>query len=257
MTSKSYLVLTILFVNIKFIQQIILILARITDHRASEPPTHDTIVCPICGTIFFERDVFKIHVSNCSPKKMTTGLHGDLFSSNAHLPEYSEEDDYITSPESFRAESDSSENESNNEEAPDDEISYIGNKKVLKGTFDNLKKIKVEKIPFDIDGKKVYHVTAQTRTKLLEKLKDGRQWKKDSRTTWSDFKEVRYRNCYGGYACPNVDCNYLLQFGKPNKVNFEKDGTCKTCWATGKKIHVFRIRASRTLFFSYLSQKMR
>ena len=60
----------------------------------------------------------------------------------------------------------------------------------MKGTFDNLKKIKVEKIPFDIDGKKVYQVTAQTRTKLLEKLKDGRQWKKDSRTTWSDFKEV-------------------------------------------------------------------
>ena len=79
-TSRNYLVLTILFVNIKFIQQIMLILARITDHRASEPPTHDTIVCPICGTIFLERDVFKIHVSNCSSKKMTTGLHGDLFS---------------------------------------------------------------------------------------------------------------------------------------------------------------------------------
>ena len=39
---------------------------------------------------------------------------------------------------------------------PDDEISYIGNKKVLKGTFDNLKKIRVEKIPFDIDGKKMF-----------------------------------------------------------------------------------------------------
>ena len=32
-------------------------------------------------------------------------------------------------------------------------------------------------------GKKVYKVTAKTRTKLLKKLKDGRQWKKDSRTT--------------------------------------------------------------------------
>ena len=62
--------------------------------------------------------------------------------------------------------------------------------KLSKGTFDNLKKIKVEKIPFVLDGKKVYQVTAKTRIKLLEKLKDGRQWKKDSRTTWSDFKEV-------------------------------------------------------------------
>ena len=76
-----------------------LILAGSTDRRAREPATQYTIVCPICGTIFFERDVFKLHVSNYSPKKMTTGLHGDLFSSNAHLPEYSEEDDYITSPE--------------------------------------------------------------------------------------------------------------------------------------------------------------
>ena len=121
--SKNYLVLSILFVNIKFIQQFLLILAGSTDHRAREPPTHDTIVCPICGTIFFERDVFKLHVSNCSPKKMTTDLHGDLFSSNTHLPEYSEEDDYITSPESFSAESDSNQNKSNNKVAQDDEIS--------------------------------------------------------------------------------------------------------------------------------------
>ena len=108
---------------------------------------------------------------NCLPKnKITTGLH----------------------------ERNSDGNDSKNEEVPDDEISYIDNKKVLKGTFDNLKKIKVEKIPFDIDGKKVYQVTAQKRTKLLKKLKDGRQWKKDSRTTSSDFKEVRYRDCYVG-----------------------------------------------------------
>ena len=44
-----------------------LILAGSTNRRAREPPTHGTIVCPICGTIFFERDVFKLHVSNCSP----------------------------------------------------------------------------------------------------------------------------------------------------------------------------------------------
>ena len=52
----------------------------------------------------------------------------------------------ITSPESFTTESNSTETDSSNEEALD-EISYIGNKKVLKCTFDNLK----DKIPFDID----------------------------------------------------------------------------------------------------------
>ena len=57
----------------------------------------------------------------------------EISSSNAHLPEYSEEDDYITSPESFSAENNSNENDRNNEESPDDEISYKGNKNVLKG----------------------------------------------------------------------------------------------------------------------------
>ena len=244
MISKNYLVLSILFVNIKFIQRFVLILAGSTDHKAREPPTHDTIVCPICG------NVYKIYVSNCSPKiPLTTGLHGDLFSSNVHFPEYNEEDDcYITLPESFSAESNFIETDSSNEEAPDEEISYR-QQKGFGRYFDNLKKIKVNKTPFDIDRKKVSQVTAHTIAKLLEKLEDGRQWKKDIRTTWSDFKDIRYRDCYGGYTCPNVDCNYLLQFGKPNKVNFEKDGTCKTCSATDKKIHVFRIRACRTLFF--------
>ena len=148
--SKNYLVWSIFFLNIKF-------------HREREPPTHDTIICPICVTIFFERGVFRIPVGNCLPKIKTTGLHRDLFSSNAHLPEHSGEDDYyISSPESFRAESNSIEINSSNEEAPDEEIYYIGNKKVLKGTFDNLRKIKMDKIPLDIDGKKLFQVTSHT-----------------------------------------------------------------------------------------------
>ena len=69
MTSKNYLLLSILFVDIKFIQQFMLILPGSTDHWAREPPSRDTIVCRICETIFFERDVFKLHVSNSSPKK--------------------------------------------------------------------------------------------------------------------------------------------------------------------------------------------
>ena len=76
-------------------------------------------------------NLFRKRCFQTSPKKMATGLHGDLISSNAHLPEYSEEDDYIISHESFSAESNSNENDSNNEEEPDDEISYIRNKKVL------------------------------------------------------------------------------------------------------------------------------
>ena len=49
----------------------------------------------------------------------------------------------------------------------------------------------MEKTPFEVDRKKVDQVTAHTRGKLLGKLKDARQCKKDSKTTWSDFKEVQ------------------------------------------------------------------
>ena len=98
----------------------------------------------------------------------------------------------------------------------------------MKGTFDNLKKIKVEKMPFDVNQRKAYQVMTHARAKLLQKLKDSRYCKKNNRTTWSDFKEVQYRDYYGGYTCPNIDCNYLLQFGEASKVNFEKDGTYKT-----------------------------
>ena len=65
-------------------------------------------------------------------------------------------------------------------------------------------------------------------------MKDGRRWKKDSRTTWKEYKEVRFRDCYGGYTCPNTDCHYLSEFREPNKMNFDKSGTCKVCWAIGK-----------------------
>ena len=63
---------------------------------------------------------------------------------------------------------------------------------------------------------------AQTRTKLLEKLKDGRQWKKDSRTTWSDFKEVRYRDCHGGYTCRTLIVIISYSLGSRTKSILKK-----------------------------------
>ena len=48
---------------------------------------------------------------------MITGSHGDVFSPNAHLPKQSEEDDYyIPLPESFSAESNSTETDSSHKE---------------------------------------------------------------------------------------------------------------------------------------------
>ena len=91
--SKNYLVLSILFVNMKVIHWFMLILTASTNHRVREPPAHNTVVCPTCGTIFFERDVFKIHVSNGSPKKWPMA-HTQIFFPQMLIYQYSEEDDH-------------------------------------------------------------------------------------------------------------------------------------------------------------------
>ena len=39
-----------------------------------------------------------------------------------------------------------------------------------------------EALPYDIDGIKAYNVKADSRLQLLEGIKDGRKWKRDSRT---------------------------------------------------------------------------
>ena len=64
---------------------------------------------------------------------------------------------------------------------------------------------------------------------MLQKLKDGTPWKKDSRTTWTGYKTVRYRDCSGSFTCPNTECAFFLQCNKANIVHFTKTGACKIC----------------------------
>ena len=67
-------------------------------------------------------------------------------------------------------------------------------------------------IPYDIDGTTVLKIKAKNRHELLDALKNGRKWKKDSRTEWPGFVSVRYRDHSGGYTCPNTDCPFYKQF---------------------------------------------
>ncbi|XP_066921390.1 uncharacterized protein [Clytia hemisphaerica] len=91
----------------------------------------------------------------------------------------------------------------------------------------------VEEIPLDIDGLQVYRVIASERSEFSAKLKDGRHWKKDSRTEWAGFKSVRYRDCLGGYSCPNTDCFYFLEFKHPNRNRFKRKNICEYCEGIG------------------------
>ena len=61
----------------------------------------------------------------------------------------------------------------------------------------------VSRVPADINGTVVFNVKAKDRNTLLASCRDGRKWKRDSRTEWSGYTGTRYRDCDGSYKCKN------------------------------------------------------
>ena len=91
----------------------------------------------------------------------------------------------------------------------------------------------VNSIPYNIDGISAYKIKARNRVLLLEALKDGRKWSKDSRTKWTGFASVKYQDCSEGYTFPNTECLFFKQFKYSNRTNFTMNGTCEYCSASG------------------------
>ena len=82
---------------------------------------------------------------------------------------------------------------------------------------------KVEKLPEGENGLCCYKVCNVNDAKeRVAALKDGRSWKKDSRTEWSGYGRVRYANCDGSYQCTNDHCMYKIEYGVVNTVQFKK-----------------------------------
>ena len=73
--------------------------------------------------------------------------------------------------------------------------SYCTQKKVSRQLWMDQPVEVVKALPYDIDGIKVYNVKADSRLELLEAIKDGRKWKRDSRTDWAGYSSVRYKDC--------------------------------------------------------------
>ena len=63
--------------------------------------------------------------------------------------------------------------------------SYCTQKKVSRHLWMDQPVEVVKALPYDIDGIKVYNVKADRKIQLLEAIKDGRKWKRDSRTDWA------------------------------------------------------------------------
>ena len=93
-----------------------------------------------------------------------------------------------------------------------------------------------ETIPQNINGDCLFVLNAQNRLKHLEKCRDARPWKRDSKTKWENFNNVRYRNYSGSHKCLNKDCEFFVEYKFANQLKFEKKFVYVFCRATGKKI---------------------
>lgn len=124
------------------------------------------------------------------------------------------------------ANTDESENSSESECAEGGEELYAvpRQRKITPSTWAVVEIEKVNRIPEGgIDGLKIYQLElAPTSNNRQDLLKDGRKWKKDSRSFWKGHGNVRYSDCQGSHECENVNCEYRTEYGVINTTQFEK-----------------------------------
>ena len=82
----------------------------------------------------------------------------------------------------------------------------------------------------------MFVLNAQNKSKLLEKFRDARPWKCDSKTKWKNFNNVRYRNCSGSHKCLNEVCKFFVEYKFTNQLKFDKNFVCIFRRTIGKKI---------------------
>ena len=64
-------------------------------------------------------------------------------------------------------------------------VDLQGHKVCGESNWENIERQKLIEIPFDIEEMKVYSIKGSNRRDLLRRCRDGRPWKKDSRTKWN------------------------------------------------------------------------
>ena len=94
----------------------------------------------------------------------------------------------------------------------------------------------VETIPQNISGDCGFVLDAKNRSKLLEKCRNARTWKRDSKTKSKNFNNIRYSNCSGSHKYLIEDCEFFVEYKFANQLKFDKDFVCIFCGGTGKKL---------------------
>ena len=69
--------------------------------------------------------------------------------------------------------------------------------------------VKVDSLPFDINGKRVYQVPYQ-KDKRMKAAADGHPWDRDMLIKWKGAEKgsVRAQRCKGYYTCENPNCAF-------------------------------------------------
>ena len=149
-------------------------------------------VCPFC---FEDHHSMKNYIISCSQTESDTQV--DPFEHNLFIcveelnrtrqddnPQDSDDEKSEVSELSRNISGDSPEKLSNLDsfEASEGKSVSCSSKKMRKDIVVEQETKKVLQLPDDINGTMSYEVVASTRAKLLQKLKDGRPWKKDNRT---------------------------------------------------------------------------
>ena len=97
----------------------------------------------------------------------------------------------------------------------------LGFQRYTKTFWEKTPVVRVDSIPFDINGEADYQVPYQKD----KRIKAGCPWDRDMPIKWKGAKKrsVRFQRQKGSYECENPKCSFKQEHGKANKVQFEKN----------------------------------
>ena len=103
-------------------------------------------------------------------------------------------------------------------------------KKINSSEWDGLPVMKVDELPFDIDGNCIYQLSYDKKDRLASS-KDGRPWKKGITSNTKKFAKGtrKIAKCRGSYECTSADCMFRTEYGKNNTANFDVTSECSIC----------------------------
>ena len=112
--------------------------------------------------------------------------------------------------------------------------------------FDDCSMTQVNKIPWDIDGSKIYKKVSD-KDFWIDEAHDGRWWKLCTSSRKGLKRERKFSKYVGSYICSNLQCSKLQAEGVTNKIDFkrEKGGgyTCRSCGYYAKREYCGALKA--------------